>query len=153
MPFFPVARGLSPAIVVLHSVGQEHLLLTRSGSGDPELRSLGTARDRPSPYGNPGRFFSSTRSGSGLGTARDRPSPYGEGRPFFPVARGPSDATRASERVSPANAAWRGTENKLHRDREGSPTATSLASRPGGLSYRGNGIVQGITKPLLTTTS
>ena len=52
-----------------------------SGSVD---RSM--ARDRPSPYGNPGRFFLSIRSGSGdpelqsfigPGTARDRPSPYG----------------------------------------------------------------------------
>ena len=37
------------------------------------------------------------------GTARDRPSPYGERETaLHTVARGPSDATRACERVSPA---------------------------------------------------
>ena len=51
------------------------------------------ARDRPSPYGNPGRFFyrQPVRALAipnygflqGLGTARDRPSPYGEGGRFF----------------------------------------------------------------------
>ena len=54
------------------------------------------ARDRPSPYGEGGVFFTVAR-GTGprefsvdRSVARDRPSPYGEGGGvFFTVARGP----------------------------------------------------------------
>ena len=65
------------------------------------------ARDRPSPYGEKGRFLRCYRSAGAcpprsltLGMARDRPSPYVKGRRFFHRSAGPSDAIRASERVS-----------------------------------------------------
>ena len=93
----------------------------RSGSPDPDLFGIrrsrttewglpspGTARDRPSPYGDAGRFFhrragacpprtplSPSRGGlspaislAHQGTARDRPSPYVKGRRFFSPSRG-----------------------------------------------------------------
>ena len=47
------------------------------------------ARDRPSPYGEGGRFFIVVRGpvprefSVDRSMARDRPSPYGEGGPFF----------------------------------------------------------------------
>ena len=85
-----VARGPVPRDRCLHqsSVGQERLLLTRSGAGAPELQKCCSADSM----------------------ARDRPSPYGKSWRYpITVARGPSDATRASERVSPVIVAWRGT--------------------------------------------
>ena len=57
-----VARGPVPRDRCLHqsSVGQERLLLTRSGAGAPELqrwtRDRCMARDRPSPYGKGPRY-------------------------------------------------------------------------------------------------
>ena len=51
--FFRSAGACPPRTLVPYSVGQDRPILTRSGSGEPELRSLGLARDRPSPYGYP----------------------------------------------------------------------------------------------------
>ena len=69
--------------------------------------------------------------------ARDRPSPYGTARRFFRMHRfrsyGPKNRfflKGAFCRRGPGRRA-----GLLHRDREVSPTGTSLASRPGGLSY------------------
>ena len=42
----PVPRHAVGHSCAPHSIGQEHLLLTRSGSGEPELRSLGHANAR-----------------------------------------------------------------------------------------------------------
>ena len=72
---------------------------------------------------------------------------------FFIVARGPVPRERWSARamargtLSDARVASEGPRptmkeafcRLLHRDQEVSPTGTSLASKPGGLSYRGNG--------------
>ena len=63
-----VARGPVPRDRCLHqsSVGQERLLLTRSGAGAPELqrwtRDRGMARDRPSPYGKGPRYRMTTEN-------------------------------------------------------------------------------------------
>ena len=62
------------------------------------------ARDRPSPYGEGGAFFSVARGPvprdrwGVRGMARDRPSPYGEVA-FFIVARGPVPRDRWIARV------------------------------------------------------
>ena len=58
--FFRSAGACPPRTLVPHSVGQDRLILTRSGSGDfalsvvrgPVLRDRCLARDRPSGYGN-----------------------------------------------------------------------------------------------------
>ena len=107
------------------------------------LQTLGMARDRPSPYGERGRFLSCSRSAGPLGChtriregfpralstaaenarspeatdvccsarcmARDRPSPYGERGLFFTVARGPvpRDRCMARDRPSPYVKGWR----------------------------------------------
>ena len=45
-----------------HSVGQDLAILPVRAQAMPNsglFQGLGTARDRPSPYGNPGRFFRS----------------------------------------------------------------------------------------------
>ena len=69
------------------------------------MLATGTARDRPSPYGE-GRFFIVAR-GTGprdrwvaRTMARDRPSPYGE-VPFFIVARGTGPRDRRWTRCLP----------------------------------------------------
>ena len=139
---------------------------TRIRAGFPRefLVDRSMARDRPSPYGEGGRFSTKNppvtvargpvprERWNARTMARDRPSPYGEGQAlFFIVARGPSDAIRASERVSPASVGVRGRERwrvrnrdqevsppGMHRDREVSPTGE-------------NGIVRGVTNAVKKT--
>ena len=82
------------------SVGQARLILTRSGSGDPELQRW--ARDLPVGETS-GLDVPVARGGSDATRASERVSPAMVQEPFFIVARGPSDATRASERVSSAS--------------------------------------------------
>ena len=101
-------RGTGPRPTVTRDV---FLPSTCSGSGASELRSLGTARDRPSPYG--------------------------EGRPFFPVARGPvpRDRSRApghgegqrTNCIETRRALLRA--HRFHRDQEGSPTGETESFR------------------------
>ena len=130
------------------------------------------ARDRPSPYAErgcsstqaparsrsvgayPPRVSGSPQHGEGQALAlRGRGGVFRQRTPPGTVARGPvprdrwSARTMARDRFSHRPTMKGLSIALLHRDQEVSPTGTSLASRPGGLSYRGNGIAQGITKP------
>ena len=70
---FTVARGPVPRDRCLHqsSVGQECLLLTRSGAGAPELQ-----RSTPRSRHGEGQALALRKKNGDRGTARDRPSPY-----------------------------------------------------------------------------
>ena len=103
----------------------------------PVPRDRCMARDRPSPYVKRRRFFHRS-----AGACPPR-SLHGEGNPLGCACgiRGPSpyDEGGLSAAAAPAGAPpyciETGRSLLPHRDREVSPTGTSLASRPGGLSY------------------
>ena len=68
------------------SVGQALAILTRSGSGEPELqgwvvpRDRCMARDRPSPYVKGAAFFYRSAGACPPRSLHGRPSPYGKNR-------------------------------------------------------------------------
>ena len=75
-------------------VGQDRQILTRSRSGDPELQKWartmapGTARDRPSPYGDKGGSLIYRSAGACPPRTFDRPK-HGEGQALALRGRGP----------------------------------------------------------------
>ena len=81
--------------------------------------------------------------------ARDRPSPYGEGMAFFIVARGPRMPYAQPSGFPPRSldCADAGEGQVFPPPYDEGAFCRPIASRPGGLSYRGNGSVRGITKP------
>ena len=101
---FPERGGQAPASVGPHSVGQERLLLTRSGSGDPELRSFigsgpgegqalalreGAAFFHRSAGACPPRSFVCPRPGEGQALALRGRGRFSTQNPPVTVARGP----------------------------------------------------------------